>query len=134
VSSAGNIVALRQQLAQAERGLRSKARAEAQRLAQAEREAWLAARNACRLFDRAKARREQIRGGSERFPGEERLVEMALATAADADAIYTLLSFGSLADRLRFLRGGASRTEVIQETIDRGGVYTDRQRFQEIVR
>jgi hypothetical protein len=52
-----------------------------------------------------------------------------------ADAAYTLLSFASARERLRFLRGGpAEREALLRDTLTRGGVLDHRGRFQEILR
>jgi len=136
---ARDIVALRRELAQAEGILRGKAEGEARRLAEAERVAWREAQEACFAFDRirqsANSRLEAIQAGDrERFVGERRLAEMALRDGHRADASYTVLSFAPLRERLRYLRGGSERESVVREALKRGGVYTDRRYFQEIVR
>jgi hypothetical protein len=122
-------IELRRKLADAERALREQAGREAISLVCAERAAWRAARDACHAFDRVRpkaiARLKALNGGApERFPGERRLAEMALHDASRADAVYTILSFARLQDRLRYLRGGFEREGVIRESIERGGIYT----------
>jgi hypothetical protein len=134
-----DIVALRRELAQAERWLRERAEREAKRLAEAEREAWREARDACFLFDRIQqnvtSRLNAIEaGGQERFLGERRLAELGLLDADRANASYTVLSFARLRDRLRFLRGGLEREAIVREALKRGGVYTARGYFQEILK
>jgi hypothetical protein len=122
--------------------LRARAKREAIGLVRAERVAWREAQNACFFFDRiwpkARTRMQSIRaGGPERFVGEASLAEIALGTALRADAAYTILSFANPRDRLRYLRGGSERDAVVRETLERGGVYTERcagRHFQEIVR
>jgi hypothetical protein len=139
---ARNIVALRHELAQAERILREKAEREARRLARAEHVAWREAQDACFAYDcirqNINRRLEAIRAGEhERFLGERRLAEMGLRAADRADASYTIISFAPLRDRLRFLRGGIEREAVVREAVERGGVYTDAcggRHFQGIVR
>ena len=136
------IVALRCELAQAERSLREKAEREARRLAVAEHCAWHEARDVCYAFDsirrNANMRLQALCAGRpERFSGEGKLAEMALRHADHADAAYTLISFARLRDRLRYLRGGSERETVVREALMGGGVYTDGCRgrhFQEIVR
>jgi len=140
--NAHDIVALRRELAQAERVLRERAEREARRLAESERIAWREARDSCHVFDWirqvATARIEALRAGSrERFLGERRLAEMAFSDADRADASYTVISFARRRDRLRYLRGGVERDSVVREALERDGVYTDAYRgrhFQGIVR
>jgi hypothetical protein len=140
--NARDVVALRRELASAERQLREKAKREAERLAAAEHIAWREARDACFAYDvfrhNASERLEAIRAGErEKFCGERRLVEMALRDADRADAVYTVISFARLRDRLRYLRGGSEREAVVREALERGGVYTDAcggHHFQGIVR
>jgi hypothetical protein len=140
--NAHDIVALRRELAHAERVLRERAEREARRLGESERIAWREARDSCWAFDRireaANAGLEtNLARGRERFPGECSLAEMALRDADRADVAYTVISFARLTDRLRYLRGGADREAVIRETFERGGVYTDAYRgrhFHGIVR
>src|SRR6267143_369328 len=114
VAPARDIVALRRELAQAERGLRERAEREAVRLAEAEHVAWRDAREGCLQLERirrdANARLEAIQGGGrERFPGERVLAEMALRDAEAWElrdgAAYTIVGFACRRDRLRFLRG-----------------------------
>jgi len=139
---ARNVVALRRELAQAERMLRERAEREARRLAMAERWAWREARDACHAFDRIRqninARLEAIKNGHpERFLNEQELAQMALRDANRADAAYTILSFAGPRDRLRYLSGGAKGDAVVRETLECGGVYTRAcggRHFQEIVR
>jgi hypothetical protein len=136
---ARDIVALRRELAQAEGMLREKAEREARRLLEVERIEWREAQDACFSFDRvrrsADSRLKAIdAGGQERFRGERRLAEMALRDADRADANYTVISFARLRDRLRYLRGGSERESVVREALERGGVYTERRYFQEILR
>jgi hypothetical protein len=139
---AGGIVALRRELARAERILREKARSEAVRMAAAERIAWREAREKCLQLERirrnAKARLSAICNGSpERFSGERTLAEMALNGVETWEmrdsAAYTVISFARLLDRLRYLRGGTDREAVVAETLKRGGVYDDRGHFTEIL-
>jgi hypothetical protein len=150
------IAELRQELALAERQLRELAVLAAERFAQQERAAGHEALEACRDYDRIRARAEarlaesraaDVVSGSgappgrvvvfknetpERFPGEEQLAELAIRAADFADAAYTVIAFGSRDDRMRFLRGGTEREAVIREAIERGGAYTDRKFFMEI--
>jgi hypothetical protein len=126
-------------LAVAERALRDEAEREARRLAQAEHFAWREAQDSCFTFDRIRAlassRLEAIHaGGRERFTGERKVAEMALRDADRADAAYTVISFAKLRDRLRYLRGGSEREAVMREALERGGAYTERGYFQEILR
>lgn len=136
------IVALRRDLAQAERALREQAERKARRLVEAGRIAWREAQDACFSFDRirqsANTRLKAIQAGDhERFRGERQLAEKALRDADRADAGYALISFARRGDRLRYLRSEIEREAVIAEALQRGGVYTDACRgryFQEIVR
>ncbi len=158
-----DIAEMRRELASAERALNELAVLAAERLARDERAAWLEARNACHFFDlirpRAEARLAAIRAGvvlpgkqtAERFAGEERLAQMTLREADFADAAYTVISFARLPDRLRYLRGCArggatvgvsggaqddaryDRDSLLLETLQRGGVYNDRNYFHEVV-
>lgn len=138
-----HVLTLRRELAQAERALREKARAEAIRLAEAERTAWFEARDRCLQLERirrnVKARLSAIlRGGPERFSGERKLAEMALNDVEkweprDSTA-YTIVSFARLRDRLRYLWGGSEREAIIVETLKRGGVYNEHGFFMEILR
>ena len=138
----GRVTALRHELAEAERELLSRVEKEAARLAQAERRAWLEARDACHNFDRirpfAQRRIAAIRAGAdERFTGERVRAEMALRAADEADAAYTVVNFARLIDRLRYLHSEAEREAVVREAAERGGVYTSAcggRHFQEIVR
>lgn len=137
--AARDIVALRRELAQAERALREKAEHEAQRLADAERVAWVEAQEACSSFDSIRrsvnSRLKAIQAGErERFVGERRLAEMALRDAHRADAAYTVISFARDRDRLRYLRGGNERESALAEALRRGGVYDERGHFMEILR
>jgi hypothetical protein len=136
-------VALRRELAQAERDLREKAEREAVRLATAERIAWLEVREGCLQLERirrnANARLEVIQSGClERFSGERSLAEMALLDVATWEtrdsAAYTVISFARLRDRIRCLRGGTEREAVMRETLTRVGVYTERGYFQGILK
>ena len=137
-----DIVALRRELAHAERVLRDNADREARRLAKAEHVAWRDAQDTCFAYDcirqNVNRRLETIRAGArERFLGERLLAEMALRDADRADAAYAVISFARLRDRLRYLRGGSEREAVLREALERGGVYTGRcggRHFQEIVR
>src|ERR1700722_3802182 len=136
---ARDILALRRELAQAERILREKAEREARRLSEIELVAWREAQDACFSFDRIRlnvnSRLKAIQAGNrERFPGERRLAEMALRDAGKADASYTVISFARLRERLRYLRGGLVRESVVPEALERGGVYTERGYFQVILR
>jgi hypothetical protein len=141
-ADARDIMALRRELARAERVLRDNAEREARRLAKAEHVAWREAQDACFLYDYIRAnvnrRLEAIRAGEhERFPGELRLAEMALKDADHVDAAYTVISFARLRDRLRYLHAGSERETVVCEALKRGGVYTDAcggRHFQGIVR
>ena len=138
-----DIVALRRELAKAERELREKAEREAVRLVEAERVAWREARENCLQLERirrhATARIETIRdGGRERFNGERALAlmvtrEVEMLELRDSTA-YTIVSFARLRDRLHYLRGGSEREAVIRETLTRGGVYTERGYFQGILK
>jgi hypothetical protein len=135
VAEARGIVALRRELAIAERHLRERAARAAETLARAERAAWGEARDACLRNDRAEARLAAIRAGApERFLGEQRLCEMALRDAGRADAAYSIVSFAERCDRLRYLRGGSERESVLRETLKRGGVYGERGHFFEVLR
>jgi hypothetical protein len=138
-----DIVALRRELAQAERGLRERAEREAVRLANAERDEWRIARENCLQLERirrdATARVIAIRaGGKTRFPDECALAELALRDVETWElhdsAVYTSISFAGRRIRLRFLRGGADREAVMGETLAHGGVYTGRGYFQEILK
>jgi hypothetical protein len=138
-----DIVALRGELAQAERGLRERAEREAVRLVEAERVAWREAREGCLQLERirrdANARLDAIReGGQTRFPGECALAQIALRDLETWElrdsAAYTIVSFAGRRNRLRFLRGGADREAVMRETLAHGGVYTERGYFQEILK
>ena len=138
-SRPSGIVALRQNLAEKEAALREQADREARLLVAEERLAWREARDACHTYDRiqprAEARLRAIRSGAaERFAGEARLAEMALREAERADVAYTVISFARRSDRFRYLRGGLDRVVVLRETLERGGVYTQRGHFQGIVR
>jgi hypothetical protein len=140
--NARSVLALRRELALAERQLREKVEREAERLAVAEHVSWREARDSCYVFDwirrAAIARLEAISvGGNERFLGEERLAQMALRDADWADAAYAVVSFASLGDRLRYLHGGSERAAVVREALERGGVFTNAyggHHLQEIVR
>jgi hypothetical protein len=138
-----NIVALRHELAEAERELRDRAECEAVRLAEAERAAGREAREDCLQLERirrdANTRLEAIRRGEqERFPAEYALAEMVLreveAWELRESAAYTIISFACLRKRLRFLHGGAEREAVMHEALTCGGVYTERGYFQEILK
>jgi hypothetical protein len=137
-----DIVALRRELAHAERVLRDNADREARRLAKAEHVAWREAQNNCFAYDSIRrnvnGRLKVIRaGGRERFLGERALAEMALRDADRADAAYAVISFARLRDRRRYLRGRSEREAVLREALERGGVYTGRcegRHFQEIAR
>jgi hypothetical protein len=125
-----DIVALRRDLAHAERVLRQKAESEGERLAEAEHDAWREALDSCSSFDwirqAATARLKAIRAGDrERFLGEGRLALMALRDADWADAAHTIISFARMCDRFRYLRGGHEREAVVREALERDGVYTD---------
>ncbi|MFZ0818544.1 MAG: hypothetical protein WAM91_00625 [Candidatus Acidiferrales bacterium] len=150
------IAELRRELASAEHQLRELAACAAGILAQRERAAWLEARDACHAFDRirpkAEARLAAIRAGivfpgrqtPERFAGEARLAEMALREADLADAAYTIISFASAPERMRYVRACAQRDgaehdsspldSLLRETLKRGGVYDDRHFFMEVVK
>lgn len=135
----GRVAALRRELAFAEHELRARAEREAVRLAEAERLALWEARDSCHGFDLIRPlvqkRLAAIRtGANERFTSERRLAEMALRDADRADASYTVVSFASLRDRIRYLRGGAERESVLREALERNGVYTERGYFQEILK
>jgi hypothetical protein len=135
----GRVAALRRELTFAERELRATADKEATRLAEAERCAWREARDACHDFDRIRPLAQKRLAAScssadERFTGERGLAEMSLHDADLADASYTVISFAQLRDRLRYLHGGAERQSVVREAFTRGGVYTERGYFQEILK
>jgi len=90
-----DIVALRRELAHAERVLRDNADREARRLAQAEHVAWREAQGTCFACDSIRQnvnrRLEAIcAGGRERFLGERVLAQMALRDADRADAASQL--------------------------------------------
>lgn len=138
-----DIVVLRRELAEAERELRERAEREAVRLAEVERVAWRKAQEDCLQLERiqrdANARLEAIQGGGmERFPGERALAEMALrdveAWELRDSAAYTIVSFARRRDRLHYLRGGSVRVAVLREALAHGGVYTEREYFQEILK
>jgi hypothetical protein len=139
---ARDVVALRRELAHAERALREEAAREAQRLAEAEHAAWREALDSCSSFDWIRqavtARLKAIRAKDrERFLGEGRLALMALRDADWADAAHTIISFARMCDRFRYLRGGHEREAVVREALERHGVYTDAyggRHFQGIVR
>jgi hypothetical protein len=142
-ATACDIVALRRDLAQAERGLRERAAREAVRLAEAELVAWREAQEGCLQLERirrdANARLDAIReGGQTRFPGEYVLAQMALRDVETwelrCSAAYTIVSFAGRRNRFRFLRGGADREAVMREMLAHGGVYTERGYFQEILK
>jgi hypothetical protein len=141
--SASKIIALRRELAQAERELRERAEREATRLAKAERAARREVQTNClqleRIRRRAKTRLEAIISeNSERFPGELKVAEMALRDVQAWElwdsTVYTIMNFACMRDRLHFLRGGTEREAVMREVITRGGVYTERKYFQEILK
>jgi hypothetical protein len=139
VAETRGIVALRLELAVAERQLRERAAGEAEALARAERIAWREAQDICHTFDRirprAEARLAAIRAGAaERFLGERRLCELALRDAERADAAYTVVSFADRRERLRYLRGGSELETVLRETLERDGVYGERGHFFEVLR
>lgn len=138
-----DIAALRHELAQAERELRERAEHEAVLLAETERVAWREAREDCLQLERIRrdvtARTEVIRdGGRERFPGERALAGVVLRDVETLEfrdsTAYTIVSFACRRERLRFLRGGAQRDAVLREALRRGGVYTERGYFQEILK
>ena len=141
--SVSQVIALRRELAQAERELRERAKREAGRLVKAERGARREVQAYClqleRIRRRAKARLEAIISGNpEKFPGELELAEMALRDVQawelwDSTA-YTIMNFACMRDRLHFLRGGTEREAVMRGVITRGGVYTERRYFQEILK
>jgi hypothetical protein len=141
-ANARDIMALRRELARAERVRRDDAEREARRLAKAEHVAWREVQDACFLYDYIRAnvnkRLEAIRAGErERFHNEVQLAEMALKDAEHAGAAYTIISFARLAERLRYLRGGSEREVIVREALERGGVYTNAcggRHFQEIAR
>ncbi len=143
ISRPPDIVALRRELAQAERVLRERAEREAVQVAEAERIAWREAQANClqpeRIRREANRRMEAIQaGGTERFLGERALAEMALSDVEKWElrdsAAYTTISFARLRDRLRYVRDGSERDAVVRETLARGGVYTERGYFQEILK
>ncbi len=134
-----DIVALREQIAQAERDLRVKARTEAVLLAEAERSAWFEVQENCFSFDWIRLRAQECleaiaHGKKERFLGEGRLAELALRDADRADAAYTVISFSRMSDRVRYLHGSSEREAIINETLMRGGVFDERNKFMEILR
>ncbi|MGC1907695.1 MAG: hypothetical protein WA715_27985 [Candidatus Acidiferrum sp.] len=142
-ATAHKIVALRRELAQAEKELRERAEREAVRLAVEERDQWRVAREDCLQLERirrdASARLEAIRdGGQPRFPGEYELAQSAIRDVEKWElrdsAAYTIISFAGRRIRLRFLMGGAQREGAMRETISQGGVYTERGYFQEILK
>jgi hypothetical protein len=150
------ITELRRELASAEQQLREHAARTADKLARDERAALNEAAENCRDYNhirqKAEARLAAIRAGvilpgrqaPERFPGEARLAEMALREADKADAAYTIIGFASARERMRYVlacaqRDGAAHDSraldaLLRETLDRGGVYTDRNFFREIVK
>lgn len=127
-----------------DRSVRARAEREARHTAELERVSWSACLEQCRSCDRTlgyiRERLAEISSGArERFAGERKLAEYALPQveqrALRFDAIYTVLSFGNLRDRWRYLRGSdADREALIREVLARGGVFTDRGCFQEILR
>lgn len=124
--------------------LRARAEREARYMADLERVSWSACLEQCRSCDRTlgyiRQRLAEISSGArERFAGERKLAEYALPQveqwALRFDVIYTVLSFANLRDRWRYLRGSdAEREALIREVLERGGVFTDRGCFQEILR
>jgi hypothetical protein len=139
VAEACGIVALRRELAIAERQLRERAEREAETLTRAERAAWREARDACHAFDRIRsrvqARLSAIRAGaSERFLGERRLCEMVLRDAERANAAYIIISFARRREKILYLHGGVERDSVLRDTLKRGGVYGERGHFFETLR
>ena len=127
----------------------------AEKLARDERAARLQALEDCRFYDRLRPRVEErlaaIREGvvppgketPERFPGEERLAELMLHKSDLANAAFTVINFANRHDRLRYLRGGPAgggangnndRDALLRETLERGGVYNDRNFFIEVIK
>lgn len=142
-ATAHKIVALRRELAQAEKELRERAEREAVRLAVEERDQWRVAREDCLQLERI--RRDATErliaigsGGKTRFRDEAALAELALRDVETWElhdsAVYTIISFANRRDRLRFLVGGADREAVMREALAQGGVYTERGYFQEILK
>jgi hypothetical protein len=143
-ADANQIGALQRQLAAINRRVAELAQQEACRIAALEHAEWLAAGDECRRLDKsrrnARARLTALaEGAPPRWPREMWIGVQALGALnffqPPADAAYTLLSFASARDRLRFLRGGrAEREALLREILTRGGVFDDRGRFQEILR
>lgn len=126
----------RREFLPAHRVLHERTEREACRVAEMERLAWLAARDRCLQLEKirrnAKRRLAELsRGSPEKFAGERALAQAALREVARCEphesAAYTILSFASRYDRLRYLRGSdAEREALVRETLARG-------RFQEIL-
>jgi hypothetical protein len=143
-ANANQIGSLQRQLAAIDRRIAERAQQEAWRIVALEHAEWLAAGDECRRLDKsrlhARARLTAVaEGAPERWPREIWIGVRALHALnffqPRADAGYTLLSFASARERLRFLRGGrAEREALLRDTLTRGGVLDDRGRFQEILR
>ena len=143
-ASANQIGSLQRQLAAIDRRIAELAQQEAGRIVALEHTEWLAAGDECRRLDKsrrnARARLTAVaEGAPKRWPREMWIAAQALHALnffqPPADAAYTLLSFASARDRLRFLRGGpAEREALLRDTLTRGGVFDDRGRFQELLR
>jgi hypothetical protein len=135
-ASANQIGSLQRQLAAIDRRIAELAQQEAGRIVALEHAEWLAAGDECRLLDKsrrnARARLTALaEGAPQRWPREMWTGVKALDALnffqPRADATYTLLSFSSARDRLRFLRGGpAEREALLRDTLTRGGVFDRR--------
>lgn len=143
-ANANQIDSLQRQLAAIDRRIAERAQQEAGRIVALEHAAWLAAGDECRRLDtsrrNARARLTALaEGAAKRSPRELWIGVQALDALnffqPRADAAYTLLSFSSARERLRFLRGSpAEREALLRDILTRGGVFDRRGRFQEIVR
>ncbi len=112
-----------------------------------ERFAWRAARDRCLQLEKirrnAQRRLDELASAAadspEKFRGERAWAQAALREVARCEphdsAAYTILSFSSRRDRLRYLRGSdEERAAMVRETLARGGVRDERGHFQEVVR
>jgi hypothetical protein len=143
-ANADQIGSLQRQLAAIDHRIAELAQQEAGRIVALELAEWLAAGDECRRLDKsrrnARARLTAVaEGAPKRWPREMWIGVQALHALnfiqPRADAAYTLLSFASSRDRLRFLRGGrAEREALLRDTLTRGGVFDRRGRFREILR
>jgi len=116
-----------------DRNTRARADREAQYMAELERVSSIACAAQCRSHDKTLAYirqrlAEMANGSPERFRGERALAEMALPRIEELslrfDVIYTILAFGKLHDRWRYLLGSdADREAAIRETIARRRLF-----------